>query len=281
MAVNTSVLVKVCFAMGCLHSLLLIYSSGNLQFSHAIASELTPNSVKLSCPVTSITQTGGGRCLTSCGSTNLSFRSKKVILSVPTPLYSHINFSPPLPADKHEAVTSSFLGYTSKALVVYSSPWWREQGYSGVSNSDCGPIGFTRDTSVDQDGQYSMVCFMVGDNGRKWSRCDHEEKIRQVTEQIKTMFGCKGNVVPPPDKVLLQDWSKEEYIWGAPCPVMGLGSMAKGGMNAIKRPFRNLHFVGTETSDVWKGYMEGAVRSGRRGAAEVTQELLEDRVLSL
>ena len=45
-------------------------------------------------------------------------------------------------------------------------------------------------------------------------------------------------------------------------------------MEAIKLPFRSLHFVGPETSYVWKGYMEGAVRSGRRGAAEVVAELV-------
>lgn len=34
-------------------------------------------------------------------------------------------------------------------------------------------------------------------------------------------------------------------------------------------PTGNIHFVGTETSSVFKGYMEGAVRSGDRGAQEV------------
>ncbi|MER6876985.1 FAD-dependent oxidoreductase, partial [Amycolatopsis sp. NPDC000673] len=32
------------------------------------------------------------------------------------------------------------------------------------------------------------------------------------------------------------------------------------------------HWAGAETAEVWNGYMDGAVRSGRRAAAEVLAE---------
>ena len=34
-----------------------------------------------------------------------------------------------------------------------------------------------------------------------------------------------------------------------------------------------IHWAGAESSDVWNGYMNGAIRSGRRAAAEVLGEL--------
>ncbi|MGW4088853.1 FAD-dependent oxidoreductase [Nocardia sp. NPDC004750] len=34
-------------------------------------------------------------------------------------------------------------------------------------------------------------------------------------------------------------------------------------------PVGRIHWAGAETSDVWNGYMDGAVRSGYRAAAEV------------
>jgi monoamine oxidase len=34
-----------------------------------------------------------------------------------------------------------------------------------------------------------------------------------------------------------------------------------------------LHWAGTETADEWTGFMDGAVRSGQRAAAEVAQSL--------
>jgi monoamine oxidase len=41
----------------------------------------------------------------------------------------------------------------------------------------------------------------------------------------------------------------------------------------LREKVGNVHFAGTETSDVWKGYMEGAVRSGDRAGVEVLAEL--------
>ncbi|KAK7510032.1 uncharacterized protein IWZ02DRAFT_437535 [Phyllosticta citriasiana] len=56
------------------------------------------------------------------------------------------------------------------------------------------------------------------------------------------------------------------------CVIMGPGVLTSVGQ-ALKEPVGNVHFVGTETSDVWRGYMEGAVRSGIGGAEEVIEAL--------
>jgi monoamine oxidase len=37
----------------------------------------------------------------------------------------------------------------------------------------------------------------------------------------------------------------------------------------IRDPVGRIHWAGTETSTYWNGYMDGAVRSGERAAAEV------------
>ncbi|HLD68443.1 MAG TPA: FAD-dependent oxidoreductase [Pseudomonas sp.] len=37
----------------------------------------------------------------------------------------------------------------------------------------------------------------------------------------------------------------------------------------MREPVGALHWAGTETSGVWCGYLEGAVRAGQRAAAEV------------
>ena len=38
-------------------------------------------------------------------------------------------------------------------------------------------------------------------------------------------------------------------------------------------PGAAIHWAGTETATVWNGYMDGAVQSGKRAAAEVLAEL--------
>ncbi|PVH87523.1 FAD/NAD(P)-binding domain-containing protein [Cadophora sp. DSE1049] len=234
---------------------------GNLQFSQRLAAELKPDWIKP--PLHRKIQHKPFHLL------------QKIIVSVPTCLYSHITFTPPLPPSKSALAATTHLGYTSKAICIYSSPWWRTLGLSGIATSDTGPIAFTRDTCVPQDENYSIVCFIVGDAGRAWSELDDDNKKRQVIEQMKTMFkpGVPGGEVPEPIKAILQDWAKEEWIWGAPSAVLPLGALAKGAASELCRPVGDVHFVGTETSDVWKGYMEGAVRSGRRGAGEVVDVL--------
>ena len=41
----------------------------------------------------------------------------------------------------------------------------------------------------------------------------------------------------------------------------------------LRRPVGLIHFAGTETSTFWFGFMDGAVRSGERAAAEVRRSL--------
>lgn len=57
-------------------------------------------------------------------------------------------------------------------------------------------------------------------------------------------------------------------IWGALSSVLPLGALSNGAASEVRNVLGDVHFVGTETSDVWKGYMEGAVRSGTRGGCE-------------
>ena len=50
------------------------------------------------------------------------------------------------------------------------------------------------------------------------------------------------------------------------------GSITQYG-DLIRKPFRRVHWAGTETSTYWSGYMDGAVRSGERAAVEVLEKL--------
>ena len=54
--------------------------------------------------------------------------------------------------------------------------------------------------------------------------------------------------------------------------VLGPGTLIDFG-EALRQPVDRIHWAGTETSTYWNGYMDGAVRSGRRAAAEVLTAL--------
>lgn len=243
---------------------------GTQSIANSLSALLKPHTIHLSTPVSSITDSAQGVTVTS--KSCLSFHALKLILSIPTPLYADLNFSPPLTGSKADVVSSTIHGYYSKMILCYSTPWWLS---SPSSPKSCGlaityqsPIGVIRDTSVAADGHYCLTCFIGGAPGLAWSKLPQHERRAQVLKQVKGIFGAEE--VRSPVEVFEMEWSKEEYSKGAPCPAMGPGVLSRAG-KALGERVGNIHFVGTETSDVWSGYMEGAVRSGERGAREVVE----------
>ena len=67
-------------------------------------------------------------------------------------------------------------------------------------------------------------------------------------------------------------WSAEQWTRGCPVGIPSLGTLYAYGP-WIRSPIGRIHWAGTETSTYWNGYMDGAVRSGERAAAEVVAEL--------
>lgn len=209
------------------------------------------------------------------------FAARKVVLSVPSTLHPLISFDPPLPAARKAFNEATTLGYYSKTNLTFATPWWRKAGLSGRLTTHTGPICFTRDTCAEADGQYSITCFHVGKRGREWSKLGVEGRRTQVLEHFDKSFGevaRRLGVTPEtPVKVSEMDWARDPWVRGAPCPFTGPGGMIAAG-RSIHEPVGDVHFIGTETSSVWKGYLEGAVRSGIRGAGEVIKALRQAKL---
>ena len=68
------------------------------------------------------------------------------------------------------------------------------------------------------------------------------------------------------------DWTKEQWTGGGPIAITAPGTMTRYGQ-WIRRPFGRVHWAGTETSTYWAGFMDGAVRAGKRAAVEVVEKL--------
>ncbi|KAJ4232340.1 hypothetical protein NW759_002728 [Fusarium solani] len=248
-----------------------ILKRGNQAFCHRLVEGLNPGSVKVSAAVWSITQKDGGCVVETSDGT--SYRAEKVIVSVPTPLYPLIRFDPDLPSSKKALSESTEGGYYSKTVLVFDEPWWHAPNLSGEYSSADGPIAFTRDTCSPADGQYSITCFHAGDPGRKWSKLSADKRKQTVLRDFRAAFGKVVDNVPDPISVIEKEWTKDEWARGAPGPVMRPGVLAGEAGKSMSEPFGNIHFVGTETSPIWRGYMDGAVRSGVRGGKEVIAAL--------
>ena len=237
-----------------------------------LASKLKPGSIVLKSAVLSIDQSRTGNVLVTVRG-GQQYRARKVIISVPTPLLQDIRFSPLLPEKARQLSQSTSLGTYSKAILRYSEPWWTRSALCGLTQSFVGPVSSTRDTSNASLGHYSLTCFIVGEPARIWAELPSQERRQQVLDQLADIFGPKhATEARDPLEYFEEELSKEEFSKGAPCPVTVPGILSGLG-NVLGSTFQDVHFVGTETGRSWKGYMEGALESGERGAGEIVDAL--------
>lgn len=253
---------------------------GTLAFAEGMAKQLQPGSVKLNTIVDRISQNADGIITISTrGGSPQTYRARKVIVSIPTPVYKTIKFSPELPPSKTAVVNRTRYGFYTKYIVTFTKPFWMERNLCGLAQSFTGPASVVRDTSLGVD-KYCMTCFMGGKFGRKWAALDAEGKKSALLKQLGDIFADGQDISPLFVEASESPWMEEEFSgFGCPCPVMPPGVLA-GGWEALCAPFGNVHFVGTELSTVWRGYLEGAVRSGERGAREASTDLKNMRKLN-
>lgn len=228
----------------------LRFKTGSQSVAKGIAALLPTTSLRLSTPVSSIEDHQSHVVVTS--KTGETFKAKKVVVSLPTPLYKDVRFSPPLPVAKEQVTSKTFLGTYTKVIVCYDKPWWQDLGFSGLTLAFEGPVAVARDTSVESTGQFSITCFVNGEPGRQWSKLPQHERRAQVLAQLATMYD-NHDAVYKPIEAFEQEWTNEEYSKGAVCPILGEKGLLSKVKTTYKQPVGNLHFVGTEFASEWKG----------------------------
>lgn len=156
-----------------------------------------------------------------------------------------------------------------KFEAAYPTPFWRAKGLTGQVVSEDGPVKATFDTTPEAGAPGVMMGFIGGHEARVWGRRAASERRDAVLRQFAHFFGAEAL---SPRKVVEANWSTEVWSRGCPVAVLGPGTLLDFG-EALREPVDRIHWAGTETSTYWAGYMDGAVRSGRRAAAEVVADL--------
>ena len=242
---------------------------GTQSFSNKLW-EALGDRVVLSAPVRSIEQDHGEVRVSAGAVDRLSvWKAKRMVLAVPPPLAARIIYSPLLPAAR-DALTQRFpMGKTAKAVVFYEAPFWRKQGLSGEAIATGGPVSAVFDNTSHDGSRAALLAFLVGKPAREWSLNDAAGRKRLVIESLVRLFGKEAENALD---YVEQDWSEEEWTRGCPVSSLGPGALSQFG-SALRAPVGRIHFAGTETATDWNGYMEGAVQSGERAAAEVVAGL--------
>jgi monoamine oxidase len=197
------------------------------------------------------------------------FHAPQVIVAVPPTLAGRIRYDPPLPPLRDQLVQHMPQGSLMKFEAIYATPFWRARGLSGQVVSESGPIKVTFDTSPADGSAGIMMGFIGGHEARVWENRSDQERQAAALQNLATYF---GNEALSPSEIVEFNWSAEPWNRGCPVAVLGPGTLLDFG-TALRTPVERIHWAGTETSTYWNGYMDGAVRSGKRAAQEVLAAL--------
>jgi monoamine oxidase len=204
-------------------------------------------------------------------SDRLTVTARRAVVAIPPATAGHIHFDPKLPAERAALNHHVPQGTLIKVAAVYDRPFWRDAGLTGSAVSLQGPVNFTVDDSP-PDGRIGAIFgFVGGDEARRFSKLGARKRRAEVLDQYAQMFGDEAK---SPRLFFETNWGVSPWSRGCPVALFGAGRNSLSSLGpALRKPVGKVHWAGTETSDFWMGYMDGAVRSGERAAHEVLAEL--------
>ena len=192
-----------------------------------------------------------------------------VINTLPPALAGRVAYFPPLPATKDQLMQRVPMGSVIKCIFTYKKPFWREEGYSGEFICHEGPMNMGFDDSPEDASFGALVGFISANQARQWTQALKSERRDACEQQLTRYFGSRAAEVV---EYMELDWPAEEYSRGCYVGYMPPNVLSSLGTH-LRAPSGRIFWAGTETAEKWNGYIEGAVESGLKAAADVAQAL--------
>ncbi len=224
-----------------------------------LADRLPVDSVHTGEPVLGIRDTGD---VVHVRTARTTYAADTVVVAVPPLLAEGLRIEP-TPAHPR-ATARTGRGCAVKVHLVYPEPCWRRDGLSGWSVNAEGPLLSTVDDTPYAGSVGVLTGFVTGAEAHRYAALSLDEQRSSAAAQAARIFPD----LPEPREVHVTDWVSDTYSRGCYAAIFGPGDWVRLGPH-LTRPHGRIHWAGTETSTEFFGLMEGAIRSGRRAAAEI------------
>ncbi len=218
--------------------------------------------VLLEAPARRIEGTGAGVQIETDA---VAVEAERVIVALSPTLSARIDFEPELPPKRDQLTQRMPQGAIIKCMAIYDEPFWRADGLSGSGVSDGGSVNAIFDNSPPDGSPGVLLGFLDGRAARRWGSASVEERRAEVVRVFARLFGSKA---ASPSGYVERNWAAERWSRGCYSGAFGPSGWTDFGP-ALREPVGRIHWAGTETATVWNGYIDGAITSGRRAAAEV------------
>lgn len=216
----------------------------------------------LSQPVRKIAQDADGVTVTADG---LTVRARRAVVAIPLAIAGSIDYEPMLPVDRAFLNQRMPSGAVIKTSVIYDEPFWRADGLSGQTTSPGSPATLTIDACTDTASPGIMCVITEGPAARRLCGLDAADRKAVIIRELVDRFGDKAN---GHREFHEQNWTMDRYSGGGMISHAPTGVLTEFGYT-LREPCGRVHWAGTESSAIMCGWIDGAVRSGERAAAEV------------
>jgi len=239
------------------------FVGGSQILSIRMAQQLQAN-VMLSCPVRRIAD--WDRDVVTVHTDRGLIRSRQVVMAIHPALCNQIEFSPSLP-DKRVELQRRWPAYSParKTCMVYSKPFWRAKDLNGQILQAGGPVLWAYDNSPPDAGVGVINSFI--------EQAAVPADIDAAKHVLAAIYAqALGDEALRPLQYQDQDWGRCDP-WTLSCvSAIPPGFWTTYG-EALRPACGKLIWSGTETADIWAGYMDGAVRAGHRAALQALNAL--------
>jgi monoamine oxidase len=186
-----------------------------------------------------------------------------LIFALPATLLRRVPITPALPARQHEAIARLKYGRGTKTLLQFGRKFWRVPARPRAFGSPL-PIGAVWEGNEEQRGRSGILSLLAGGSASD-ATADivAKEGIAGIVRALEWLGSAEATMT---------GW--RQFRWEADAWARGGYAVFDATFDPslrgwLAQPCGRLFFAGEHTSMAWQGYMEGAVESGRRAAAEI------------
>jgi monoamine oxidase len=185
------------------------------------------------------------------------------VLALPATLLRRIPITPALPAQQHEAIVRLPYGHATRTLLQYERRFWRALNRPRAFGTPL-PIGAVWEANEEQRGRPGILSLLAGGSASDATAAIVDQHGVDGLTRSLAWLGAGDMKV--------QAWRQfrwETDPWARGGYAVFDTSFDPGLRAWLARPNGRLFFAGEHTSLAWQGYMNGAIESGHRAAAEI------------